>query len=114
PCAVATFYVLPELMCARRHEGDRTFSNDYLYDTIDLLIVDEAGQTTPPVGGPAFVLARRALIIGDTEQIEPIYDVPARVDAGNLRASGLLTSQEEQTSLNPFAKSGRAASSGSV
>jgi hypothetical protein len=60
PCAVATFYVLPELMCARRHEGDRTFSNDYLYDTIDLLIVDEAGQTTPPVGGAAFVLARRA------------------------------------------------------
>jgi hypothetical protein len=29
PCAVATFYVLPELMCARRRDGDGTIGNDY-------------------------------------------------------------------------------------
>jgi len=75
---------LPELMRARRHDGDG-FDDDYLYDTIDLLIVDEAGQTTPPVAGAAFALARRALVIGDTEQIQPIWEVPGRVDAGNLR-----------------------------
>jgi hypothetical protein len=114
PCAVSTFYVLPELMCARRHAGDGTFGDDYLYDTIDLLIVDEAGQTTPPVAGAAFALARRALVIGDTEQIEPIWDVPGRVDAGNLRDAGLLSAQDEQAGINPFAESGRAASSGSV
>jgi hypothetical protein len=114
PCAVSTFYVLPGLMRARRYDRDGTFGDDYLYDTIDLLIVDEAGQTTPPVAGAAFALARRALVIGDTEQIEPIWDLPGRVDAGNLRAAGLLTAEDEQAGLNLFVKSGRAASSGSV
>jgi hypothetical protein len=113
PCAVSTFYVLPELMCARRYD-DGTFVRDYLYDTIDLLIVDEAGQVTPEVAGAAFALARRALVIGDTSQIEPIWEVPSRVDAGNLLDAGLLTPQDELAGCNPFAESGRAASSGSV
>ena len=113
PCAVATFYVLPNLMCASRYD-DGTFISDYLYDTIDLLIVEEAGQVAPEVAGAAFALARRALVIGDTAQIEPIWGVPGRVDAGNLRYTGLLTTQDEQAGRNPFAESGRAASSGSV
>ncbi len=113
PCAVSTFYVLPELMCARRYD-DGTFVSDYLYDTIDLLIVDEAGQVTPEVAGATFALARRALVIGDTSQIEPIWEVPSRVDAGNLLDAGLLTPQDEQAGCNPFAESGRAAASGSV
>jgi KaiC/GvpD/RAD55 family RecA-like ATPase len=113
PCAVSTFYVLPEIMCARRYD-DGTFVSDYLYDTIDLLIVDEAGQVTPEVAGAAFALARRALVIGDTSQIEPIWEVPSRVDAGNLLDIGFLNPQDEQAGRNPFAESGRAASSGSV
>jgi hypothetical protein len=113
PCAVATLYVLPNLMRTRRHD-DGTFVSDYLYNTIDLLIVDEAGQVTPEVGGAAFALARRALVIGDTAQIEPIWNVPRSVDAGNLLNAGLLTSEDEQAGRSPFAESGRAASSGSV
>jgi hypothetical protein len=113
PCAVSTFYILPELMCARRRD-DGDFVDDYLYDTIDLLIVDEAGQVPPEIGGAAFALARRALVIGDTEQIEPIWNVPGRVDTGNLLDSGLLTAEDDKAGRTPFAESGRAASSGSV
>jgi hypothetical protein len=113
PCAVSTCYVLPELMCARRPE-DGTFVDDYLWDTIDLLIIDEAGQVPPDVAGAAFALARRALVIGDTAQIEPIWNVPGRVDIGNLLDAGLLTPQDEASGLGPFADSGRAASSGSA
>jgi hypothetical protein len=113
PCAVATSYVVPELMGIRRKD-DETFVDDFLWNTIDLLIIDEAGQVPPEVAGAAFALARRALVIGDTAQLEPIWRVPRRVDIGNLRGSGLLTSEDEQAGRNSFADSGRAASSGSV
>ncbi len=36
PCAVSTFYALPDTMCARRKE-DGVFIDDFLYDTADLL-----------------------------------------------------------------------------
>ncbi len=113
PCAVSTLYVLPSLLRVRRGDG-KNFADDYLYDTIDLLIVDEAGQVTPEVGAPAFALARRALVIGDTAQIEPIWNVPARVDTGNLLDAGLMTAEEERSGRNAFVESGRGASSGSV
>jgi len=56
------------------------------------LIVDEAGQVLPEVSGASFSLAKRALVIGDTQQIEPISSVPRPVDVSNLRHSGLLPS----------------------
>ena len=55
---------------------DGTFENEYLFNFIDLLIVDEAGQVQPEAAGGAFALARRALVIGDTQQIEPIASLP--------------------------------------
>ncbi|MBB6504669.1 hypothetical protein F4693_001642 [Sphingomonas endophytica] len=113
PCAVSTFYVLPALMRAVRHE-DGEFIGDYLYDLIDLLIVDEAGQVTPEVAGAAFALARSALVIGDTEQIEPIWNVPGRVDVGNLLDNGLIDAADPRGGQQRFAAAGRAASSGSV
>lgn len=113
PCAVSTFFILPDLMRAVRYE-DGTFVSDYLYDQIDLLIVDEAGQVTPEVAGAAFALAQRALVIGDTEQIEPIWNVPGRVDAGNLLDNGLIDAADPRADQQRFAATGRAASSGSV
>lgn len=113
PCAVSTFYALPGVMCARRKE-DGIFIDDFLYDTADLLIVDEAGQVPPEVGGAAFALARRALVIGDTAQIEPIWNVPRRVDTGNLLDAGLLSREDQREDHRSIERSGRAAASGSV
>lgn len=89
PCAVATFASLPGKMTYTRRDGGK-WATEYLFNFIDLLIVDEAGQVLPEVCGASFSLAKRALVIGDTQQIEPISSVPRPVDVSNLRHSGLL------------------------
>lgn len=113
PCAVSTFYMLPRLLCASRFQ-DGDFLPDYLYGQIDLLIVDEAGQVTPEIAGASLALAKRALIIGDTAQIEPIWSVPSRIDVGNLRQVGLIGTDDNGPDVAEFLDTGRAASSGSV
>lgn len=98
PCAVVTFASLPgKLTCSRYEAG--SFATDSLYNFIDLLIVDEAGQVLPEVAGAAFSLAKRALVIGDTQQIEPISSVPAPVDLGNLKDCGLISGEEDTEAL---------------
>lgn len=41
-----------------------------------------------------------SLVIGDTQQIEPISSVPRPVDVGNLRSSGLLASEADIETLS--------------
>jgi superfamily I DNA and/or RNA helicase len=74
-----------------RRRDRRTFVDQHLYDTIDLLVVDEAGQATPDVAGASFALARGALVIGDTEQIEPIWNVPRAVCRATRQTDPLTT-----------------------
>jgi hypothetical protein len=93
PCAVATFASLPGKLSCSRFQGGK-FASDSLYNFIDLLIVDEAGQVLPEVAGASFALAKRALVIGDTQQIEPISAVPGPVDIGNLKDCGLIDGEE--------------------
>jgi hypothetical protein len=93
PCAVATFASLPGKLSCSRYKGGK-FVSDSLYNFIDLLIVDEAGQVLPEVAGASFALAKRALVIGDTQQIEPISALPGPVDIGNLRDCGLINGED--------------------
>ncbi len=114
PCVVSTFHMLPSLMKVRRKDGS-DFVDDYLYDFADLLIVDEAGQVLPEVAGASFALAKTALVIGDTLQIEPIWSVPRQVDVGNLASVGLLQALEDgRTHYDELSESGKMAASGSV
>ena len=113
PCAVSTFYNLPSLMRVRQYQ-DSGYVDDYLFNTIDLLIVDEAGQVSPEIGGAAFALAKRALVIGDTAQLKPIWNIVGAVDTGNLHQNALIESAQTAASPSPFVQSGRAASSGSI
>ncbi|MFK4822818.1 DEAD/DEAH box helicase, partial [Ochrobactrum quorumnocens] len=89
PCAVSTFATLPKKMICRDNSSG-SWRQEYLFNHIDLLIVDEAGQVLPEVAGPSFSLAKRALVIGDTQQIEPISTLTAAVDTGNLIEADLL------------------------
>lgn len=50
-------------------------------DTIDRLVVDEAGQCAPVYTVPALARATRALITGDTAQLPPVYALDDRLDA---------------------------------
>jgi hypothetical protein len=68
PCIVATFNMLPDLF-----DPNRTRS-EYITDLADLLIVDEAGQALPEVA-PIFSLARKAVVVGDVRQLEPIWNI---------------------------------------
>lgn len=113
PCAVSTFAMLPAYL-QTYVRGDGKFDADYLYNFIDLLIVDEAGQVLPEMAGAAFSLARKALVIGDTRQIEPVWSIPRRVDFGNLVSVGLLTGDGNDTRYEDLTRTGKTAASGSV
>ena len=97
PCAVATFHQLPGLM---------TVKDKPRYNFIDLLIVEEAGQVAPEIAGPSFSLAKRAVIVGDALQIEPVWSVQEPIDKANAASEGLDHKE--------LKKKGLAASSGSI
>lgn len=114
PCIVSTFFMLPSEMKVSRHEGGNTFSDDYLYDFADLLIVDEAGQVRPEIAGASFALAQKALVIGDTLQIAPIWSLPPAVDIGNMRQAGLLAGRNDSEQYQMLCELGKSVASGSV
>lgn len=91
PCFVATLYTLPDKFMAWTYKTE----SEPLLNAIDLLIVDEAGQVPPDVGAPAFALAKRAIVVGDVDQIEPVWLVPAHIDGANAVSSGVVPSEAE-------------------
>lgn len=100
PCLVMTFYMLP-----RQFQAFGEQKNFYLYNYIDLLIVDEAGQVSPEIAAGAFSLAKKALVVGDVYQIEPVWGVNSALDkalaVSNLAIQYLSEfSLLEQTGLN--------------
>ncbi len=83
PCAVATFHQLAGLLTV----WQRPLSP--IYNLIDLLIVEEAGQVSPEIAGPSFSLAKRAIVVGDALQIEPAWSVTPAIDNANAKTEGL-------------------------
>ena len=113
PCAVSTFATLPRKMTCRDNASG-SYRTEYLLNHIDLLIVDEAGQVLPEVAGPSFALAKRALVIGDIQQIEPISALTAAVDTGNLIEAGLLPPGGGREALQALDEVGLTSRSGST
>ena len=107
PCFVSTLYTLPNLMHA--------FNGKHvtLFDFIDLLIIDEAGQVSPDVSGATFALAKKALVVGDMQQIEPIWGITESIDIGNLREKKVVSTGDEDE-ISAFFSTGLAASSGNL
>ena len=56
---------------------------------IDILIIDEAGQISPEVGGLSFLLSKKALVLGDIYQIKPVYNVDNKTDYAIYKAKEL-------------------------
>lgn len=105
PCMGMTLHMLPRFFSVWQE------TNLPFLEAIDLLIVDEAGQVAPEVAGAAFALARKALVVGDVQQIEPVRTLPVKVDRGNLQSCGLAGTVEDCERLESL---GLAASRGSV
>lgn len=118
PCVVMTCFMFPYHMKTSEFVGgNKKFDDNYLYNFADLLIVDEAGQVLPEVAAASFALAKKALVIGDTEQIAPIWNSLPGIDIGNMVEENILPggTQEELTeSYALVCDSGKSAASGSV
>src|SRR5699024_9159609 len=89
-------------------------SQHYLYNFADLLIVDEAGQVLPEVAGASFSLSKKALVIGDTLQIEPIWSIIEKVDIGNLQAANIICGTDIEQKYEHLTQLGKTAAKGSV
>ncbi|HIP23157.1 MAG TPA: hypothetical protein EYG79_06140, partial [Rhodobacteraceae bacterium] len=113
PCAVATFATLPSKMTCRAKRGN-AFVDDYLYEFIDLLIIDEAGQVLPEVAAPSLALAKQALVVGDSQQIEPISNIKKVTDLGNLAKFGVVPAEMDEATLTGVLSSGFLSHTGSV
>lgn len=116
PCFVATFYMAPTHFVYSQYQGENEAGNpifEYLplYNFLDLLIIDEAGQVTPEVSIPVFALAQKAIVVGDLKQIEPIWSIPPKIDLGNLIKDHIITEPTQSDYLNDI---GFLASSGSI
>ncbi|MCF2874991.1 MULTISPECIES: DEAD/DEAH box helicase [unclassified Tenacibaculum] len=116
PCFVATFYMAPTHFLFSQFQGENEYGKpvfEYLplYNFLDLLIIDEAGQVTPEVSIPMFSLAKKAFVVGDLKQIEPIWSIPERIDVGNLTSLNML---ENKNDTNYLSDIGFLASSGSI
>ncbi|MGA8942946.1 MAG: AAA domain-containing protein [Thermoactinomyces sp.] len=114
PCFVATFYMIARHLKIDKKWGKSSIKEgeqNYLYEFIDLLIVDEAGQVSPPLAAPVFSLAKKAFIVGDIMQIEPISNITTSVDIGNLLGAKIIKDWGKAAELE---EKGLLATSGSV
>ena len=100
PCLVMTFYMLPKQFLAYGYQ--KSF---FLYNYIDLLIVDEAGQVSPEIAAGAFSLAKKSIVVGDVYQIEPVWSINRALDKALALSNGAIQNLREfelleQTGLN--------------
>ena len=102
PVVVSTVNLLPSLFRTAVNSADMDLG------LADLLIIDEAGQVDPAISVGLFALAKRAIVVGDVEQLKPIWKVGQPQDLGLVRQSHL---QEEAKLLD---QRGLRASSGSA
>ena len=113
PLFVSTFNMAPRFFSSRFSRARSSKSKDKLMQPlIDLLIVDEAGQASSEVGGPCFGLAKKALVVGDTRQLEPVWSVPKHLDLANAKKHGLLKKKKED--FGDLSKFGFTASDGNL
>ena len=87
PCFVMTFYQLPKMLLSYDNGKEH-----FLYNYIDLLIVDEAGQVTPEIAACSFSLAKRAVVVGDVYQIEPVWNINETLDMSLALSNDVITS----------------------
>lgn len=91
PCFVSTIHSSVGLMS---HLGQNR-ELEPLYSFADYVILDEAGQTLPELGITPFCFAKKALVFGDAEQLEPIGAMSDVMDVGNLNESGISVEKED-------------------
>ena len=98
PCFVSTFNMLPNFFEVSEKDGDGWKSTP-LVDGADLLIVDEAGQAQAHIAAASFLIAKKALLVGDIYQIEPVLKISKGIDRANLTLNGALAQELDYESF---------------
>ncbi len=89
PCIVSTFHSLPRLLAIDPHAIGPSQPH-VLAGIADFLIIDEAGQASPNLAGPALACARRAAIVGDRFQLAPVATLSTTTDIELAREAGIV------------------------
>lgn len=110
PCLVSNFHIAPSFFTGWQGEDLP------LWNGIDWLIVDEAGQVSPDIGAGMFALAKRAVVVGDTFQIEPVWNCAQGTDRSNAKNLGLLGADDSAAAARyeQLADAGFMAASGNL
>jgi superfamily I DNA and/or RNA helicase len=108
PLFISTFHSLPKFSTYYKGE-DLPF-----FELYDYLIIDEAGQVSPDVALASFSLAKRAVVVGDTLQIEPVWSATKELDRCNLELHGLISGNGDEKDLKQLDKAGFRCSNGSI
>lgn len=110
PIYISTFHSIPRFSTYYDNtEGEKAYFNLF-----DLMIVDEAGQVAPDIAIPSFSLAKKAIVVGDVFQIEPVWSVEEKLDIINLKMNNLLSKNTSDDIINSYKNSGRLCSSGNL
>lgn len=110
PIFISTFHSIPRFSTYYdKIEGEQAY-----YNLFDLLIVDEAGQVAPDVSIPSFTLAKKAIVVGDVFQIEPVWSVEESLDFVNLKMNRILPEVTSEELINAYQDSGLLCSSGNL
>lgn len=102
PCFVMTVYKMP---------SNFNCCGGYLFDYIDLLIFDEAGQCSPEIAAAGFSLAKKAIVVGDECQIPPVYNLDTVMDITLAMQNKVIAKESD---FEKLADCGLSCSQGSV
>jgi DNA topoisomerase IA len=94
PCLVSTLHNVSTLgKMNPLVDGDSAIQ--YTFSLFDLLVIDEAGQASPELAGAALLMAKRAAVVGDLKQLEPIWNHKALSEIAVASAAGVFSRLNE-------------------
>ena len=109
PCMGTTPHKLPLL-----YQTASDIRKDYIFNSIDLLIVDRADQISPELAAASFTLAKKALVFGDTLQADTSSLLGRYTDTANLQECGLAPLKHPEQEFLKLSSLGKTASLGNV
>ena len=100
PCFFSTFHSNIRNFSYKTRDSDKNFYTLPAKEIADLIIVDEASQVIPDIAVVSFYFAKKAFIVGDIKQLEPVYSLIESIDNANLIKAGLINEPSKYSDMN--------------